>query len=745
MKRLILLVFVIVTGSVLTQAVSNESAPAPLNRDQERRAVEKVDRTLNNRNRFPWYDAQSRTLRFIPPYVPKNASSPRDDDYHKEKKGNSPLPGILLMWGTIFVLTVVALVLCWAIVKLLSVRKQRRLAQNNDRSNITRRLQTLLPEVREHMDTLLSDAQEAFDSGRFREALIFYFSFMLVELDKSLLIVLEKGKTNHDYARELRGSGNILRIYLRAMNLFERCYYGNRPLDTAEFFPIWNERTIFLEELRKRFDGTVEAGKTFSQKSGNEQVALPGHSNDVSDSNNEENRDSSKQTGNSSGNIARVLLPVFLLLSSCVGCNRYWSDTYTNYIPLYEYDRSINGDTVFRSMCRQAGHTCSMPTRRPKEFDRYDCIVWYYYSYPHASYKTPPRAPLETMDVADVVWLRQWMKKKPGRTLVIVNQGYLADVDYWNELMPLVPSEHRMWCRQKQYGAIEKEFSFCTTAHELAEQWFERLVTDHQSERLLDEAKTKRDKNESSNHETAVMMEQVKKNLSRFVKKESKDRVNGLWFRFENHMNVKSTRTLSGLPYWTDDLPDGPPLRMTRNLLPEDETKVELYTDEYPLICRREVERGNVYVVCSGAFLLNYPLLKERNRILAARLISRLGPKKNIVFLRGRSFIPSAKTEPEISYKVSPFALSRLSAFSLLYWHLFFLVLIVFFWKFPIFGRPKRIPPPETVDFGRHMEAYGELLEQTGNVSWARNQIDKWIRDRSDSVADSDETGTNSE
>ncbi len=702
---------------------ATEETPETASASQENHAAEQVNRTLSNRRRFPWYDAENGTLRFIPPYAVKNATSPsREPDIGKQS-GAKKILSALIFWGTLFVLAIVGILLVWAIARVMRMRMQKRQSLPSDPGNAARRLETLLPEVRPHLDTLFADAQESWEAGRYREALIFYFSFMLVELDKAELIVLEKGKTNHDYARELRSAPNILRFYLRTMNLFERCYYGNRPLDPDEFMPIWNERESFLVELRKHAQAAQAPKLLFVSSPVGPNVPVSSVSNSMQPAEwgvqtpPESQADDLRQSG---GNIARVLLPALILLSSCLGCSSYWNDRYLDYIPVHEYDRSANGDTVFRTMCKDAGHSCSMPMRAPKDFDRYDCIVWYYHSYRQYY-------PLKTMEVADVVWIRQWMKAKPGRSLVIVNQGYIADVDFWNEMLSVAPAEHRMWCRQKHYDALKEEFSYCLSAKELAEKLAKQLGIESQT------------KNESGKEAAGSAddsaEQQVRDLLSKvFFKTDKKDQTKGLWFRFENLMNVKSASMLTGLPYWTDHLPDAPPVRMTKTLIPEEGTHSELFADGLPLICHREVEQGNVYMVQSGAFLLNYPLLKERNRILASRLINRLGPKKRIVFLRGRSFVPQSQQREDDVYHVSPFALSRLSAFSLLFWHLFFLSLAVFFWKFPIFGRPKQIPPVETVDFGRHLDAYGELLERTGNVAWAREQIDKWTQDRSESA-----------
>ena len=41
----------------------------------------------------------------------------------------------------------------------------------------------------------------------------------------------------------------------------------------------------------------------------------------------------------------------------------------------------------------------------------------------------------------------------------------------------------------------------------------------------------------------------------------------------------------------------------------------------------------------------------------------------------------------------------------------------------PIFGRPKEYPKEQVSDFGKHLEAVGELLEKTRDVGYAERQI----------------------
>ncbi|MDO5567321.1 MAG: hypothetical protein Q4G59_11740, partial [Planctomycetia bacterium] len=91
MKRLTLNFFLVVMIFALCNCdtYATDDTPKTTSPSEERHAVEHVDRTLSNRGRFPWYDSESGTLRFIPPYVPKNATSPNKEREPKPKTENN--------------------------------------------------------------------------------------------------------------------------------------------------------------------------------------------------------------------------------------------------------------------------------------------------------------------------------------------------------------------------------------------------------------------------------------------------------------------------------------------------------------------------------------------------------------------------------------------------------------------------------------------------------------------------------
>jgi hypothetical protein len=55
--------------------------------------------------------------------------------------------------------------------------------------------------------------------------------------------------------------------------------------------------------------------------------------------------------------------------------------------------------------------------------------------------------------------------------------------------------------------------------------------------------------------------------------------------------------------------------------------------------------------------------------------------------------------------------------------HLAVLGIVYCFARFPIFGRPKELPPESVSDFAKHIEAMGEMLERTGDPGFASSRL----------------------
>jgi hypothetical protein len=124
-------------------------------------------------------------------------------------------------------------------------------------------------------------------------------------------------------------------------------------------------------------------------------------------------------------------------------------------------------------------------------------------------------------------------------------------------------------------------------------------------------------------------------------------------------------------------------------------------------------------VVENGSFLLNLPLVNHAHRRLAARLIESIGePPQHAVFLQAsRPRIADEDPEPAGN---TAFALFDVWPVNYILAHLGVLGILFAVSRFPIFGLPRELRESSQSDFGKHVDAVGELLRNSHDVRFAQ-------------------------
>lgn len=89
------------------------------------------------------------------------------------------------------------------------------------------------------------------DQGDYSKAIVYLFSYLLVELDTARCIVLSKGKTNYRYLRELARNQSLQTRLQRVVMLFEECYFGRRKITKQQFDSLWEDLPSFEEEIKR--------------------------------------------------------------------------------------------------------------------------------------------------------------------------------------------------------------------------------------------------------------------------------------------------------------------------------------------------------------------------------------------------------------------------------------------------------------------------------------------------------------
>ncbi|REK06804.1 MAG: DUF4129 domain-containing protein [Planctomycetota bacterium] len=190
---------------------------------------------------FPWYNSESDSLEPIEFWNPPKWDSPVD------------LGSVLqiLFWIGITVLVIVLVVLIYRFTRdqtsrELSVALQR----TSDEILAADQVEALGFLAERPRDDLLGRARRYYEEGNYAEAIIYLFSYQLLQLDKFALIRLAKGKTNRQYLREAGRVPPLGGSLERTMLAFEHVFFGQRGLDRAGFEACWNALPDFEQQLR---------------------------------------------------------------------------------------------------------------------------------------------------------------------------------------------------------------------------------------------------------------------------------------------------------------------------------------------------------------------------------------------------------------------------------------------------------------------------------------------------------------
>jgi len=156
----------------------------------------------------------------------------------------------------ILILVGIALVvgLIWVIVKAIRDRQPKPKKsgdETDDDQEPEESLENLPFQLKRPINDLLAEAQRQYEQGNFREAIIYYYSYLLVELDRRNCIRLARGKTNRQYLFEVRSQRPLHGILEQTMVAFEDVFFGDHELERARFESCWARRDDFRSTLEQ--------------------------------------------------------------------------------------------------------------------------------------------------------------------------------------------------------------------------------------------------------------------------------------------------------------------------------------------------------------------------------------------------------------------------------------------------------------------------------------------------------------
>lgn len=215
--------------------------------EAEHPQVESGRKAFESRGGYPWYDNSRDDLKRIE--VRQPWSAPRTSNY---SGGNWSWMEIVVWVGFALLLAI----LTWLLIRAFLKRERDALPANLNKveqvqANDAARIQALPFRVQRGADDLLGEAHRLYEAGKFSEAIIYLFSYQLVELDRNQQIRLTKGKTNRQYLRELARRPVLSAIVGQTMVAFEDVFFGNHPLDRPRFEACWSRVSEFESTARQ--------------------------------------------------------------------------------------------------------------------------------------------------------------------------------------------------------------------------------------------------------------------------------------------------------------------------------------------------------------------------------------------------------------------------------------------------------------------------------------------------------------
>ena len=202
----------------------------------------------------------------------------------------------------------------------------------------------------------------------------------------------------------------------------------------------------------------------------------------------------------------------------------------------------------------------------------------------------------------------------------------------------------------------------------------------------------------------------------------------GEWFTFEKKPKHRKVRSLEGSEAWRDGI-DAAKLEIELHgrTKPADDATVLLESQGDMLVSRRAVGQSRLFVVANGSFLLNLPLVNHQHRRLADKFIEQVGPApQTVVFLESGWRDPPIAPSDGTSGRVSGAEIFCIWPTNWILIQLAAVGIIFCFWKVPVFGPTRRRKQQSLSDFGRHIDAMGELLELSGDEVFAHERLQQY-------------------
>ncbi|MFV1968040.1 MAG: DUF4350 domain-containing protein, partial [Pirellulaceae bacterium] len=371
----------------------------------------------------------------------------------------------------------------------------------------------------------------------------------------------------------------------------------------------------------------------------------------------------------------RIRFALLVLLTLSSGCGRQEVDgTYGRRRGAIG-GSSVNGTAVLAGLFEGAGHKVKTWRRLSPKLEECDNIVWAPDSF------SPP-----TLEQRQ--FLEAWLANQPLRTLVYIGRDYDASIDYWRKVQPQSPAEQMM-------------------------EVFRRLAN-ARAEYEADRAQIPAD--ESCDWFT-IRRDAPRRTVTT-LKGPWSERIDTTQAEIEIHARLNQPNDKEKKAWRERENNDGTGRPQFQSLLAT-EDDIDLVTR----VTRGDWNDGQILVVANGSFLLNLPLVNHEHRKLAGQLISACGLTGKTVFLESGPGGPVILDQEPNANAPTGFEVLIKWPIGIIALHLIILGTTLCFAFYPIFGRARDVRDELRSDFGRHVDALGDLLESTQDHEYAAEKV----------------------
>lgn len=217
-------------------------------------AIEFGRNGLTKSANFPWYDSENDEAKPVDLGNTEEPLQPYEWEIAKKKPNRRPF-NFPAIWPFLQAFAWVFLVTAFVLLGLLAFRSFFGLRTNHEEldeefDEVERIAQLPYP-IRQPSKDLLEEAQYLYENGRYSEAIVYLFSYQLIQLDKAHLIHLTKGKTNRQYLAEIRRLPALPKIVAHTMLAFEDVFFGQHDISKERFESCWGQRADFANHLQQ--------------------------------------------------------------------------------------------------------------------------------------------------------------------------------------------------------------------------------------------------------------------------------------------------------------------------------------------------------------------------------------------------------------------------------------------------------------------------------------------------------------